>query len=78
MGMKWIFYIASAAVGCTGLAGQRKGKAVCLILSALAFPALTFVALWFDMDFADIANGFCIIAFLNLYGLGSKALRNEE
>lgn len=78
MNMKWIFYIASAAVGFTGLAGQRKGKAVCLLLSALAFPALVFVALWFDMDFADIANGFCIIVFLSLCGLGSKTLRNEE
>ena len=68
MGGTGMFLTCSAAVGITGMYGLRNEKVCCLILSALALPVLLFAPLWFEIGFADISCGFCIIAFLVLYG----------
>ncbi len=64
-----IFLVCSMAVGITGMYGLYKNRACCLIISALALPALFFTALWFEINLEDISCGFCIIAFLVLSGL---------
>lgn len=72
MDVKWIFFICSIAVGITGIAGLRREKAVCLLLSALALPVLIFAALWANITLEDISSYICIIAFLVLCGLRKK------
>lgn len=70
--MELIFLAASVMIGLSGMIGIRQKRALCLILSSCALPALFLLALWAGMGLETISCCFCVTAFFALCGVRDR------